>query len=73
MLSGNSHDNHAEEQDNLACSIIKEKLIAKCNRTVASLKAKLQATIRLHKGKIIKEVASDLGVREVSAGDWKMG
>lgn len=44
---------------------------AKRKRTVVSLETKLQAINRLDKGETIKKVASDLGVGEVTVGDWR--
>lgn len=40
-------------------------------RTVVSLETKLKAIKRLDKGETIKRVDADLGVGEVTVGDWK--
>ncbi|CAG9839408.1 unnamed protein product [Diabrotica balteata] len=43
----------------------------KWKRIVVSLKTKVNAFKRLDKGESIKKVVSDLGVGEVTVGDWK--
>lgn len=40
-------------------------------KELLSLETKLQAVNWLHKGETIKKVASDVGVGEVTVGDWR--
>lgn len=44
---------------------------AKWKRIVVPLEVKLQALNRIEKEETIKKVAADLGVGEITVGDWK--